>query len=463
MRRSRRRVKRKRGGGFLLGLLTFLLLAGGAAFLYTAPQFERIPPKIEAKSKIIVGENGKIDFKVFDNYALKKVEVLLENGKERKSILDERLPKGVKEKEFHITLPKSILSGKKSDWDYEIIATDHSLWNFFMGNSTHKKGKLDIDTTAPKISIVSKSAAILKGGTALVIYRVDEDNLKESYIDIGHGIYFKGVPYKKRGIYATLIAWPFNLEQFNPKIVAVDKAGNRATLALSMRHDFKKYRVSYIAARDSFIDGKITQLASRENKYAKITDRLEKLRAINENMRLENEKLIHKVTKKATPIGDRWKVQKLYPLHGAKRVSDFGVKRYYYYKKRENIISTSYHVGYDFASIKHDKIYSSMPGKVVFAAPNGIYGNMIIIDHGLGLYTLYGHTSQMYVKVGQKVAAGEVIGLTGKTGLALGDHLHFGVLVQGVEVYPLEWMNKKWIKDFILSVFQKADTKLGYN
>ena len=463
MRRSRRRANRRGGGGLLLGLFTLLLLAGGAAFLYTAPQFERILPKIEVKSKIIVGESGKIDFKVSDNYALKKVEVMLVNGKEHNTILDERFPKGVKEKEFHVTLPKSILTSKKSDWSYEIVATDRSLWNFFMGNSSHKKGKIYIDTIAPQVTIVSKSVAILKGGTALVIYRVDEDNLKESYVDIGQGIHFKGIPYKKRGVYATLIAWPFHFEQFHPKIVAVDKAGNRATIALDMRHDLKKYRVSYIAARDSFIDGKITELASRESKYAKINNRLQKLKAINETMRLENEKLIHKVTKKATPFGKKWSVQKLYPLHGAKRVSDFGVKRYYYYKKRENIISTSYHVGYDFASIKHDKIYSSMPGKVVFAGPNGIYGNMIIIDHGLGFYTLYGHISQMYVKVGQKVAAEEVIGLTGKTGLALGDHLHFGVLVQGVEVYPLEWMNKKWINDFILSVFQKADTKLGYN
>ena len=463
MRRARVRAKRKKGGGLFFGLFILLLLAGGAVFLYTAPQFEQTPPKIVASSKIVVGEGGKIDFKVSDNYALKKVELVVGDGEKRSTVLDERFPKGVKEKEFQVLLPKSVLASQKSNWSYEIIATDRSFWNFFMGNSAHLKGEIFIDSIAPQISIVSNSAGILKGGTALVIYQVDEDNLKESYVDIGHGIHFKRVPYKKEGVYATLIAWPFNQEEFAPKIVAVDKAGNRAEVVLSIRHDKKRYRVSYIAARDSFIDGKIAELASREKKFAQISDRLQKLKAINETMRLENEKLIDKYTKSATPIGKKWNLERLYPLHGGKRVSDFGVKRYYYYKKRENIISTSYHIGYDFASVKHDKIYTTIPGKVVFAGPNGIYGNMVIIDHGLGLYTLYGHISELKVKVGQKVAAGEVIGLTGKTGLALGDHLHFGVLVQGVEVYPLEWMSKKWINDFILSIFQKADTKLGYN
>jgi murein DD-endopeptidase MepM/ murein hydrolase activator NlpD len=204
-------------------------------------------------------------------------------------------------------------------------------------------------------------------------------------------------------------------------------------------------------------------LASQESDYAKITDRMKRLKAINEQMRLKNEALIHKYSQKVTPFQGSWNIERFYPLHGAKRVSDFGVTRYYYYKKRDNIISTSYHVGYDFASIKNDKIYSSSPGTVVFASYNGIYGNMPMIDHGFGLYTLYGHCNKVLVKVGQKVKAHEVIGRTGKSGLALGDHLHFGILVQGVEVYPLEWMNKKWIKDYIMAVFQKADKKIGYN
>ena len=88
---------------------------------------------------------------------------------------------------------------------------------------------------------------------------------------------------------------------------------------------------------------------------------------------------------------------------------------------------------------------------------------MPLLDHGFGLYTLYGHCSSILVKEGQKVNAGEVIAKTGRSGLALGDHVHFGVVVQGVEVYPLEWMKKNWIREHITDIFNKADKIIGYN
>jgi murein DD-endopeptidase MepM/ murein hydrolase activator NlpD len=121
------------------------------------------------------------------------------------------------------------------------------------------------------------------------------------------------------------------------------------------------------------------------------------------------------------------------------------------------MVRLSYHVGYDLASTKMASIRASNPGTVVYADENGIYGNMPMIDHGLGLYTLYGHCSQILVKEGDHVNAGEVIAKTGTTGLALGDHLHFGMLVQGIEVRPVEWFDGKWIKKFIDNVFREAD------
>lgn len=97
---------------------------------------------------------------------------------------------------------------------------------------------------------------------------------------------------------------------------------------------------------------------------------------------------------------------------------------------------------------------ASNSGVVVFTGDLGIYGNTVVIDHGMGLMSLYGHLSEVGVKEGQYVKKGEVIGKTGKTGLALGDHLHFGILVQGYEVNPLQWLDSKWIRDNILSVLE---------
>jgi murein DD-endopeptidase MepM/ murein hydrolase activator NlpD len=175
-------------------------------------------------------------------------------------------------------------------------------------------------------------------------------------------------------------------------------------------------------------------------------------------MRLENEEVIHELAKNVSDeILDSWKIKKFYPLKNGAKVASFGDERHYYYEEKEHEVSHSYHVGLDMASTKMAKVMSSNPGKVVFAEYNGIYGNMPMIDHGMGLYTLYGHCSNILVSEGDEIGADFAIAQTGKSGLALGDHLHFGVLVQGVEVRPEEWMDKKWIRDNIDKVFKAAD------
>jgi murein DD-endopeptidase MepM/ murein hydrolase activator NlpD len=113
-------------------------------------------------------------------------------------------------------------------------------------------------------------------------------------------------------------------------------------------------------------------------------------------------------------------------------------------------------MGLDLASKAMAEIKPQNGGEVVFADYNGLYGNMPLIHHGLGLYTLYGHCSSVSVSQGDSVSPGQVIARTGKSGYAMGDHLHFGALVQGVEVRPQEWMDKKWIKLNITKVIKDA-------
>jgi len=298
---------------------------------------------------------------------------------------------------------------------------------------------------------------INQGGSALVVFQAEDDNLDQLYVK-ANGNRFKVQPYKKEGYYATLIAWPFTDESFEAKIIATDLAKNKREVHIPFYHGNPRYKVSKIRATDKFIDGKITDLASSDPEYDNIDDRLEKLKAINETMRKKNEDLIHKLSRHVSDdVLDKWKMKRFYPLRNGKKVASFGDHRYYYYGSKENVISESYHVGYDLASTKMADIVASNPGKVVFADENGIYGNMPLIDHGLGLYSLYGHCSQLLVKEGDEVHAGEVIAKTGMTGLALGDHLHFGLVVQGIEVRPVEWFDQKWITKFIDNVFKEAD------
>lgn len=103
---------------------------------------------------------------------------------------------------------------------------------------------------------------------------------------------------------------------------------------------------------------------------------------------------------------------------------------------------TSYHSGTDFRAPAGAPVYASAAGTVVLAEPLAIHGNMVIVDHGWGVLTGYAHLSAMAVQVGQTVAAGELLGNVGNTGLSTGAHLHWEVWVGGVSVNGLQWLEE---------------------
>ena len=455
------KTRQKKSGsifGKIIGLVLIGGIGAGAWFLYTAPEFERVKPQIDAPSKLYWNRTAPLEIKISDNVGLKNYQIELGDG--NTSVIIDQAPfeKQGKEETLKVSFPKgTALDAKAKEMTLKITVNDKSFWNMMAGNTATKTIELFVDYKRPNVNIVANSRMINQGGSALVIFQAEDDNMDELYIE-ADGNKFKAQPYKKEGYYAALIAWPFVKDNFDAKIVATDLAKNRREVHIPFYHKNPRYKTSYIKATDKFIDGKITDLATSDPEYASITDKLEKLKAINETMRLSNEAKIHKLSKHVSDeILDSWKMKKFYPLRNGKRVASFGDHRYYYYGKKDNVVSESYHVGYDLASNAMADIKSSNAGKVVFADENGIYGNMPLIDHGLGLYTLYGHCSQLLVQEGDEVSAGQVIAKTGKTGLAMGDHLHFGMLVQGIEVRPVEWFDQSWITKFIDNVFKQAD------
>ena len=134
------------------------------------------------------------------------------------------------------------------------------------------------------------------------------------------------------------------------------------------------------------------------------------------------------------------------------------------YEFNGEIIDKATHLGYDLASLKGSPVPAANNGRVVFAGLLGIYGNAVILDHGLGVFSLYGHMSSTGVKVGEVVGRGDTLGRTGDTGLAGGDHLHFGLLVHGTYVDPVEWWDGHWIHDHVearLAAFPRAEAVAG--
>ncbi|UCF86784.1 MAG: M23 family metallopeptidase, partial [Nitrospiraceae bacterium] len=225
--------------------------------------------------------------------------------------------------------------------------------------------------------------------------------------------------------------------------VARDKAGNQNIRALSTKLKAKQYKTSSITISDSFINTVVLPLVNETD----TDDPAATFKRVNEEIRKENQKVLIEIARKTLPevLWDGHFLQ----LKNTKVMAKYGDKRIYYYQGEP--ASRSAHLGYDLASVKNAKVEASNSGVVIFADDLGIYGNTLIIDHGLGLMTLYGHLSTILVKKGQVVEKGEVVARTGSTGLAGGDHLHFGVLIHGYEVSPLHWWDPKWVKVNILN------------
>ena len=107
-----------------------------------------------------------------------------------------------------------------------------------------------------------------------------------------------------------------------------------------------------------------------------------------------------------------------------------------------DLVVEGFHTGLDFAGGEGLQIFAPAPGKVVFAAPLTVRGNATVIDHGWGVYSGFWHQSQIFVNVGDLIETGQVIGLVGGTGRVTGAHLHWEVWVNGIQVDPLDWLDR---------------------
>ena len=226
------------------------------------------------------------------------------------------------------------------------------------------------------------------------------------------------------------------------ELTATDMAGNVTRSRLGLLAYERNFKSDTISISDNFlasVNSKLGYLAPNA------ANQLEGYLYINNQVRAANVETL-RALRKDTAAAMLWDgmFQRL-PRSAAR--AGFGDHRYFTYQGKQ--VGESYHLGFDLASVRNAEVPAANNGRVVFTGELGIYGNLVVIDHGLGLMSLYSHLSEIHVKVGDVVQKGAIIAKTGSTGLAFGDHLHFGILVGGVEVTPLEWLDPKWIKDNI--------------
>jgi hypothetical protein len=325
-----------------------------------------------------------------------------------------------------------------------ISATDNSMRNFFRGNQTEIAKDFTFITKPPTLQVLEGQHYINQGGSECVIYRVS-GNVETSGVQVGQR-FFPGFKFDKDLNFA-LFALEYDLPADTPmKVVASDAAGNEVTADFWHKVFPKKFRSRDLPLEDSFVQKVVPEIMSNTPSVKDQGDPVKNFVEINSNLRRQIHGRIAELSKKS-PGEFLWHGS-FVQLSNSKVESYFADRRTYVYNGKP--VDQQDHVGFDLSVVQHTPIEAGNDGKVVIAEYFGIYGNAVLIDHGAGLMSLYGHMSEIDVKPGQMVKKQEVIGKSGATGLAAGDHLHFGLFLQGVPVNPTEWWDQKWINDHVL-------------
>ena len=437
------------------GVILLGLIIAAAVYISTSSAFEKDVAVITMENNGYWNLKKPLQLDINDESGVQAYKITFKSSKGESTLAHEQLIDPAKSLKLEVEPPRSAFALKDNEVTVSVEVRDASSWNFLKGNTVIKNYNILIDKRRPSTSIISNSYGIKKGGAALVIFKATDENLKEIYIETNTQKKFIPQTFYKEGYYISLIAWPITSDSFDAKIIATDNAGNIKKTHIPLYLKAKRYRVSKIKITDQFLAGKIADLAEEFQETQGVFDPIEQFKIINETVRAKNEKLIHKISSVVSKDQvDDFSINKMYPLKNAKVVASFGDHRKYLYKGE--VVSESYHLGLDLASNAMASIKPQNGGKIVFADYNGLYGNMPMLDHGLGLYTLYGHCSSVNVNIDEQTSAKADIANTGKSGYAMGDHLHFGVLVQGVEVRPEEWMDTQWIKLNITDVINES-------
>jgi murein DD-endopeptidase MepM/ murein hydrolase activator NlpD len=333
------------------------------------------------------------------------------------------------------------------DGKARIIIT--SVSNDLRGSTDTKTLDVDVMTAPPRVAADGAQHYINQGGAELVVF-TPGGAWTEAGVKVGDRVFKSFALPDHPGQYFSLFAFGWDLPVDTPlSVVATNPTGARANASFWYKIFPKKFRSSTIKLEDMHVDRIVNQI----DPDGKIKgDLIERFVWINSEMRKQNNKVLADLRLETEPKF-LWTGAFL-PMVDSTVESRFADDRTYTWQGKK--VDQQTHLGFDLAKVAHAPVPAANDGKVIFADNLGIYGNCIVIDHGFGLQTIYGHMSQFEVKKGDMVKKAQEIGRTGSTGLAGGDHLHFTMQIDGVQVNAVEWWDPHWIHDRILSKTSSA-------
>lgn len=305
---------------------------------------------------------------------------------------------------------------------------------------------LPVRLSPPTLQVLSIQTYVRQGGSEAVVYRVGETATR-------HGVvagdwFFPGAPLPGGGSQDrfAIFSVPYDMaEPSTVKLVASDEVGNESRASFIDQFKPDRLHTDTLPVTDAFLNKVVPPIMSQTPELEDKGGLLENYLQINRDLRRANNAVLKELA--ANSRAEFLWSTTFKPFPNAKITARFADRRTYVYNGRS--VDQQDHLGLDMAATRAVPVPATGDGVVVLARFFGIYGNAVVVDHGFGLMSLYGHLSSIDAKEGQVVKQGDVLGRTGDTGLAGGDHLHFAFLLHGLPVTPIEWWDGHWIQDRI--------------
>jgi murein DD-endopeptidase MepM/ murein hydrolase activator NlpD len=426
----------------LIAVAFVLILIAAPLFLFLSSSHSSLaiasPPKA-------IGAATPITVHISNPHGLRRITARIEQNGVNKTLTESNQPANrlnfwrvhAPPRDFHFTAGKSqapdLTEGKAT-----LVVEAQS--NDLRGSVDTTSLDVEVILRPPSVAADGLQHYINQGGSELVSF-TPSGSWNEAGVRVGNQT-FRSFP--KPGSATErfslfVLSWDLP-PATEPVVYAKNLAGTESTAHFWFKVFPKKFRARELPIDDQFLNKVVNQIDPSGS-----GDLLSRFLKINREMRRENNATLANLRTR-TEEKFLW-TEAFRQLANSKVESEFADVRTYVYKGKK--VDQQVHLGFDLAVSQHTPVVAANDGRVVWAALLGIYGNCIVVDHGFGLQSIYGHLSEFAVKEGDMVKRGQTIGKSGSTGLAGGDHLHFSMQIDGVQVNPIEWWDEHWIKDHV--------------
>lgn len=388
----------------------------------------------------IIGQATPVSVHLRDPRGIRRVAAFLEQNGARYPVWESAQASPAADSSWNFTAGTGTTPQLKDGAAKVIVeATSNDL----LGRKARWEQDVKVVTRPPVLSVDADQHYLYLGMADLATFNV-AGSWTEAGVRVGDQTYRAWpMPDGKPGLF-SLFAFAWNMPPGTaPVVYASVGPGNAVTSPLMFQFPKKeqpRYTVHDLQISDAFLQKVVNELDPNGT-----GDPVTRFVKINGAMRRANNKMLADLRFK-TADHFLWSQPFSRQSHAQAEATFADLRNYIYHGRK---IDQQVHLGYDLAVTQHVGVEASNDGRIVYAAPLGIYGNCVVVDHGYGLQTIYGHMSRIDVHEGDMVKRGQVMGLSGMTGMAGGDHIHFAMQLDGVQIDPKEWWDGHWIHDHI--------------